>query len=70
MGIFENNGMQYVIFAKSIDPINFYDLASFFLEKYNCKSALAIESGKNASMYFSSKNKNRLSMENTACRYL
>lgn len=51
VGVFKKNNSNYIVFVKSVTPINFYDFASFFITKYNCKQALTLESGDGCSIH-------------------
>jgi uncharacterized protein YigE (DUF2233 family) len=70
VGIYSTKDGRYLIFAKSNEPVNFYDFADLFLTKYNCLNALNLESGANASIYFPSYSNIKLSNNIKECRYI
>jgi len=52
VGIFTNqDNTKSIIFGISNNPVNFYDFATFFKEKFNCSNALCLESAGSV-MYF------------------
>ena len=52
VGIFEDQSKKYLIFAKSITPVTFFQFTQLFVEKYKCGQALNLESGNNCSIHF------------------
>jgi uncharacterized protein YigE (DUF2233 family) len=44
VGIFENNGAKYLVFAASNEPVTLYDFASLFKDKYKCNNSLCLQS--------------------------
>lgn len=45
VGIYEgSNGIKFLVFAISKNPITFFEFATLFMQKYNCTNALCIES--------------------------
>ena len=44
VGVYNENNRQKIVFAISNEPVNFYDFATFFKEKFNCQNALCLES--------------------------
>jgi uncharacterized protein YigE (DUF2233 family) len=52
VGVFVDKKEQYLVFAKSITPVTFYQFANLFAEKFNCSDALNLESSNNCSLHF------------------
>ena len=69
VGIYANNDGRYIVFAKSNEPVNFYDFADLFLSKYNCTNALNLESGTNSSIHLPSQSVLRFKNNIRQCRY-
>lgn len=44
VGIYSDNGTSYLVFAESIDKVNFYDFASLFKDHFKCDNAICLES--------------------------
>ncbi|MFM2306535.1 MAG: hypothetical protein RLZZ367_1204 [Bacteroidota bacterium] len=44
VGLYYKNGVPWLVFATSVNAVNFYDFACLFKERYNCKNALCLES--------------------------
>lgn len=44
VGLTRSNGNDVLIFAISLQPVNFYEFASFFEDRYKCTDALCLES--------------------------
>lgn len=51
VGIYTDKGNEYLVFVKSNSVVNFYDFASLFIEKFNCKMALNLENMSNCSLH-------------------
>jgi uncharacterized protein YigE (DUF2233 family) len=51
VGISVSNGASYLVFVKSLTPVTFYQFASLFIDKFDCRNALNLESGSNCSMH-------------------
>jgi len=68
VGLTEENGQQILKFARSIQPITFYEFAQLFNLELGCKNALVLESGNFSTLHFpltiSEPNSNNI------CRYL
>ncbi len=45
VGLVMEQGSQYLVFAQSLTPVNFYQFANLFLERFNCTDALHLDSG-------------------------
>jgi len=45
VGLAIEQGSQYLVFVQSLTPVNFYQFANLFLEKFNCSNALHLDSG-------------------------
>lgn len=69
VGIYQENGSTYLVFAKSLLPVNFYQFASLFLDKYKCENALCLESGSFCSLKLPSSQK-KGDKNKTVCKYL
>lgn len=69
VGIFTYINGQYIVFAKSNKPVNFYDFADLFITKYKCYNALNLESGANASIHLPAHSISRLNNSIHQCRY-
>lgn len=69
VGIFSLKGEEYIIFAKSLTPVTFYNFASLFRDAYQCHTALNIESGTSCSMHLPG-GSTFYSDSNIICRYL
>ena len=70
VGVFNNKDGSYLVFAKSNEPVNFYDFADLFVIKYNCKIALNLESGANSSIHLPSHSSLKFNNGIHCCRYL
>lgn len=68
-GIYSENGSNFLVFAKSLMPVTFYQFAVLFSEKFKCDNALNLESGNYCSYRLPSSkvvpDKNRV-----VCKYL
>ncbi len=51
VGIFQTKGNDYLVFAQSKIPVNFFDFANLFIQKYSCKMALNLTSASNCSLH-------------------
>jgi uncharacterized protein YigE (DUF2233 family) len=51
VGISVSKAGTYLVFAKSLSPVTFYQFASLFIDKFDCRNALNLESGTNCSMH-------------------
>ena len=69
VGIYQYNGSSYLVFAKSLLPVNFYQFATLFSEKYKCENALCLESGSFCSLKLPSSQK-KGDKSKTVCKYL
>ncbi len=69
VGIFSKNGENYLVFATSLMPVNFYQFASFFADKYACTDALTLEGGVNCSFHLPSGKKSGDKSKHV-CKYL
>jgi uncharacterized protein YigE (DUF2233 family) len=69
VGIFSDNTGDYAVFAKSTNSVNWYDFASLFYTKYNCKKAISTESGGSCSMHLPGIDANYSSTV-VSCKYL
>jgi uncharacterized protein YigE (DUF2233 family) len=54
VGVSVSKAGTYLVFAKSLNPVTFYQFASLFIDKFDCRNALNLESGPNCSMYLPS----------------
>ena len=44
VGVYQENGAEYIVFAISNTRVTFYDFAMLFWQKFHCKNALSLES--------------------------
>jgi uncharacterized protein YigE (DUF2233 family) len=68
LGIMYIGADAYIVVVKSNSPINFYDMANIFRDKYQCGYAIILESGIHSSMHLPTVN-NNYSDQVSACRY-
>lgn len=68
VGIYQDNGSSYLVFAKSLLPVNFYQFAMLFSEKFKCENALCLESGSFCSLKLPSSQK-KGDKNKTVCKY-
>jgi uncharacterized protein YigE (DUF2233 family) len=69
VGMFTKNGEEYIVFVKSIIPVNYFDFASLFQDEFQCNIALTMESGNNAAMTLPGLSTS-IGIQNVICRYL
>lgn len=69
VGVYTSNADKFLVFGISNSPVSFYQFASLFLEKFNCKNVLNLESGSISSMNLPSIRKN-YSDHKILCKYL
>lgn len=69
VGLYESNGRQFLVFAKSTEPVTFYNFASLFLEEYDCRNALCLESV-GCAMNLPFLNSSSEKFRNAICNYL
>lgn len=70
VGVFTNNkGERFVIFSIANEPVSFYEFSLFFINKFNCKDALCIDSARSA-MAIPYMHNTTDQSTNTICRYI
>lgn len=69
VGTYQEKGEQFLVFATSLTEVSFFEFATLFIEKYNCKNALNIESGTVCTFHLPS-SMNIYSPTKTTCKYL
>lgn len=71
VGVFYSEGKEFVVFAKSNAPVNFYEFSTLFAEVFKCNRALALESGNSCAIHLPGKRSNTIPKnDNVICRYL
>ncbi len=70
VGTFTNNkGERFVIFSIANEPVSFYEFSLFFINKFNCKDALCIDSARSVMAIPYMRNTTDQSTT-TICRYI
>lgn len=69
VGMYRTKDGNYLVFAKSNEPVNFYDFTNLFFSKYNCLNVLNLESGANTSIHLPSHPLSRFNNNIHQCRY-
>jgi uncharacterized protein YigE (DUF2233 family) len=70
VGTFDTGNDQYLVFAISVNPVSFYQVAQLFLEKFKCFNALMLESGSNCSMHLPSSTGGQPGSSLVVCNYI
>jgi uncharacterized protein YigE (DUF2233 family) len=62
-------GQEFLQFAISNEPVNFFDFADFFKNKLGCENALVLES-QGCSMYYEGRSSENMFYTGKICRYI
>jgi uncharacterized protein YigE (DUF2233 family) len=69
MGIYSDKTGDYLVFAKALTPVTFYELAELFLNKFNCSNAINLSNGPVSSIHLPSVKTNYRSVP-ASCLYI